>query len=174
MTKDQQPSNNDYFAHESAYIDEGCEIGRGTKIWHFSHVMSGSTIGENCNIGQNVVIGPDVTIGKGCKIQNNVSVYKGVTLEDGVFCGPSMVFTNIYNPRAEIRKMDQVRPTLVQRPRRALVAKDAENPFSEREAYFFSRLSKVRSNPVLLEEFYLDPAHFPGAASVDLRSRKEA
>jgi len=103
----------DYFAHETAVIDDGCEIGKGTKIWHFSHVLGNTRIGENCNIGQNVVIGPDVTIGKGCKIQNNVSVYKGVTLEDGVFCGPSMVFTNIYNPRAEIRKMDQVRPTLV-------------------------------------------------------------
>jgi UDP-2-acetamido-3-amino-2,3-dideoxy-glucuronate N-acetyltransferase len=88
-------------------------IGAGTKIWHFSHILSNSTIGENANIGQNVVIGPDVNIGRQCKIQNNVSVYKGVTLEDGVFCGPSMVFTNIYNPRAEIGKMDQVRPTLV-------------------------------------------------------------
>ena len=106
---------NDYFVHESAYIDEGCEIGKGTKIWHFSHVLSNSKIGEHCNIGQNVAIGPDVIIGKNCKIQNNVSVYKGVTLEDGVFCGPSMVFTNIYNPRAEIRKMNQVRPTLVKR-----------------------------------------------------------
>jgi UDP-2-acetamido-3-amino-2,3-dideoxy-glucuronate N-acetyltransferase len=105
----------DYFIHESAYIDEGCKIGNGTKIWHFSHVLSGSTIGENCNIGQNVVIGPDVSIGKQCKIQNNVSVYKGVTLEDGVFCGPSMVFTNISNPRAEISKMDQVRLTLVKK-----------------------------------------------------------
>ena len=104
-----------FFAHPTAVIDKPSTIGRGTKIWHFSHVLAGSTIGENCNIGQNVVIGPDVTIGKGCKIQNNVSVYKGVTLEDGVFCGPSMVFTNIYNPRAEIRKMDQVRPTLVKR-----------------------------------------------------------
>jgi UDP-2-acetamido-3-amino-2,3-dideoxy-glucuronate N-acetyltransferase len=103
----------DYFAHETAIIDEGCEIGPGTKIWHFSHILKGSKIGANCNIGQNVVIGPDVTIGNQCKIQNNVSVYKGVTLEDGVFCGPSMVFTNIFNPRAEIRKMDQVRPTLV-------------------------------------------------------------
>jgi UDP-2-acetamido-3-amino-2,3-dideoxy-glucuronate N-acetyltransferase len=101
--------------HESAVIDAGVSIGRGTKIWHFSHVLSGSIIGDNCNIGQNVVIGPDVIIGSNCKIQNNVSVYKGVTLEDGVFCGPSMVFTNIYNPRAEIRKMDQVRPTLVRR-----------------------------------------------------------
>ena len=102
-----------YFAHETAVIDEGCDIGEGTKIWHFSHVLRGSRIGKKCNIGQNVVIGPDVTVGKSCKIQNNVSVYKGVTLEDGVFCGPSMVFTNIYNPRAEISKMDQVRPTLV-------------------------------------------------------------
>jgi UDP-2-acetamido-3-amino-2,3-dideoxy-glucuronate N-acetyltransferase len=96
-------------------IDKGSEIGKGTKIWHFSHVLGGSKIGENCNIGQNVVIGPDVTIGNQCKIQNNVSVYKGVTLEDGVFCGPSMVFTNIYNPRAEIPKMDQVRNTLVKK-----------------------------------------------------------
>jgi UDP-2-acetamido-3-amino-2,3-dideoxy-glucuronate N-acetyltransferase len=104
-----------FFAHETAIIDEGVEIGEKTKIWHFSHVLSGSKIGNNCNIGQNVVIGPDVIIGNKCKIQNNVSVYKGVTLEDGVFCGPSMVFTNIYNPRAEIGKMDQVRPTLVKR-----------------------------------------------------------
>jgi UDP-2-acetamido-3-amino-2,3-dideoxy-glucuronate N-acetyltransferase len=106
-------SGKGYFAHETAVIDDRVTIRKGAKIWHFSHVLSGSDIGENCNIGQNVVIGPDVTIGKNCKIQNNVSVYKGVTLEDGVFCGPSMVFTNIYNPRAEIRKMDQVRPTLV-------------------------------------------------------------
>jgi predicted dehydrogenase/serine acetyltransferase len=103
------------FIHSTAVIDDQVEIGSETKIWHFSHVLSRSKIDENCNIGQNVVIGPDVTIGKGCKIQNNVSVYKGVTLEEGVFCGPSMVFTNIYNPRAEIRKMDQVRPTLVKR-----------------------------------------------------------
>ena len=104
-----------YFAHETSVIDEGVSIGIGTKIWYFSHVLSGSKIGENCNIGQNVVIGPDVTIGRQCKIQNNVCVYDGVTLEDGVFCGPSMVFTNVYNPRAEIRKMDQSRPTLVKR-----------------------------------------------------------
>jgi UDP-2-acetamido-3-amino-2,3-dideoxy-glucuronate N-acetyltransferase len=103
----------DFFIHASAVCDEGVKIGKGSKIWHFSHVLQGSMIGENCNVGQNVVIGPEVSIGNGCKIQNNVSVYKGVTLEDGVFCGPSMVFTNIYNPRAEIRKMDQVRPTLV-------------------------------------------------------------
>ena len=103
------------FVHETAIVDTGAVVGAGTKIWHFSHVLSGSNVGECCNIGQNVVVGPDVTIGKNCKIQNNVSVYKGVTLEDGVFCGPSMVFTNIYNPRAEISKMDQVRPTLVKR-----------------------------------------------------------
>jgi UDP-2-acetamido-3-amino-2,3-dideoxy-glucuronate N-acetyltransferase len=103
------------FVHETAAIDEHCEIGSGTRIWHFSHIISGSRIGRNCNIGQNVVIGPDVSIGNNCKIQNNISVYKGVTLEDGVFCGPSMVFTNVYNPRAEIRKMDQVRPTLVKK-----------------------------------------------------------
>jgi len=104
-----------YFVHESSYVDEDVAIGAGTKIWHFSHVLSGSTIGERCNIGQNVVIGPDVAIGNGCKIQNNISVYKGVTLEDDVFCGPSMVFTNVYNPRAHIRRMDELRPTLVKK-----------------------------------------------------------
>jgi UDP-2-acetamido-3-amino-2,3-dideoxy-glucuronate N-acetyltransferase len=107
--------NKAFFAHETAIIDDNVTIGEKTKIWHFSHVLSGSKIGENCNIGQNVVVGPDATIGNKCKIQNNVSVYKGVTLEDGVFCGPSMVFTNIYNPRAEIGKMDQVRPTLIKK-----------------------------------------------------------
>ncbi len=105
----------DFFAHPTAVIDENVTLGAGCKIWHFSHILSGSKIGDGCNIGQNVVIGPDVVIGKGCKIQNNVSVYKGVTLEEGVFCGPSMVFTNVYNPRAEIRKMSEVRPTLVKR-----------------------------------------------------------
>jgi UDP-2-acetamido-3-amino-2,3-dideoxy-glucuronate N-acetyltransferase len=104
-----------YFSHPTAVIDDNVSIGTATKIWHFSHILSGSRIGEQCNIGQNVVIGPDVTIGNTCKIQNNVSIYKGVTLEDGVFCGPSMVFTNVYNPRAEIRKMDQVRPSLVKK-----------------------------------------------------------
>lgn len=103
----------DVVIHETAIIDPGAVIGAGTRIWHFCHIMVGTRIGKNCNIGQNVVIGPDVSVGNQCKIQNNVSIYKGVTLEDGVFCGPSMVFTNIYNPRAEIRKMDQVRPTLV-------------------------------------------------------------
>ena len=99
--------------HPSAYVDEGASIGRGSKIWHFSHILPGTRIGEGCNIGQNVVIGPDVSVGNGCKIQNNVSVYQGVTLEDDVFCGPSMVFTNVYNPRANIRRMDEARPTLV-------------------------------------------------------------
>jgi len=105
----------DYFVHPTAVIDDGAVIGSGTKIWHFSHVLGGSRIGEGCNIGQNVVIGPDVSVGRNCKVQNNVSIYKGLTLEDGVFCGPSMVFTNIYNPRAEIGKMDQIRPTLVKK-----------------------------------------------------------
>ena len=105
----------EYFVHDSAVVDNNVVIGAGTKIWHFSHVLGGSKVGEGCNIGQNVVIGPHVTIGRRCKIQNNVSVYDGVTLEDGVFCGPSMVFTNVYNPRAEIKKMDQARPTLVKR-----------------------------------------------------------
>ncbi|MFC1828190.1 DapH/DapD/GlmU-related protein, partial [Thermodesulfobacteriota bacterium] len=107
--------SSEYFVHETAIVDEGVKIDSGSKIWHFSHILSGSRIGEHCNIGQNVAIGPDVTIGNKCKIQNNVSVFKGVKLEDGVFCGPSMVFTNVYNPRAEISKMDQVRPTLVKK-----------------------------------------------------------
>jgi UDP-2-acetamido-3-amino-2,3-dideoxy-glucuronate N-acetyltransferase len=101
------------FVHETAVIDPGVQIGANTKIWHFSHVLQNSRIGENCNIGKYVEIGPDVTIGNGCKIQNNVSVFKGITLEDFVFCGPGVVFTNIFNPRAAIRKMDQIRPTLV-------------------------------------------------------------
>lgn len=109
------PTFPEVYIHPTAIIDDNVTIGKGTNIWHFSHILSGSKIGENCNIGQNVVIGPDAVIGNKCKIQNNVSVYKGVTLEDGVFCGPSMVFTNIFNPRAEIGKMDQVRPTLVNR-----------------------------------------------------------
>jgi UDP-2-acetamido-3-amino-2,3-dideoxy-glucuronate N-acetyltransferase len=102
-----------YFVHPTAVVDEGVSIGRGTRIWHFSHILTGSQIGPEVNIGQNVVIGPEVRIGRGCKIQNNVSVYKGVTLEDYVFCGPSMVFTNVHNPRAHVPRMDQLRPTLV-------------------------------------------------------------
>jgi len=104
-----------YFVHESSYVDDNVEIGEGTMIWHFSHVLKNCKIGKNCRIGQNVVIGPDVTIGENVKIQNNVSVYKGVTLEDHVFCGPSMVFTNVYNPRSEIIRMDELRHTLVKR-----------------------------------------------------------
>lgn len=102
-----------YFAHDTAIVEQGANIGTGTKIWQFSHVLPGTEIGANCNLGQNVVVGPDARIGNGCKIQNNVSVYKGVELEDNVFCGPSMVFTNVHNPRAAIRRMDQVRKTLV-------------------------------------------------------------
>lgn len=111
----QEPSKTDVFIHETAIVDPGCEVGKGTKIWHFTHVLKGSKTGSTCNIGQNVVIGPDVVIGSGCKIQNNVSIYKGVTLEDEVFCGPSMVFTNVYNPRSAIRRMDEIRLTLVKK-----------------------------------------------------------
>jgi predicted dehydrogenase len=101
--------------HESAYVDEPCEIGSGSRIWHFVHILPRTRIGRNCSLGQNVMVGADVTIGDGCKIQNNVSIYKGVTLEDGVFCGPSCVFTNVNNPRAEIERKDEFRPTLVKR-----------------------------------------------------------
>ena len=104
-----------YFAHESSYIDEGCEIGDDTKIWHFCHVMKGARIGRGCNIGQNVVISPGVTVGDNVKIQNNVSVYTGVVLEDDVFCGPSMVFTNVINPRSHVSRKDEYRSTLVKR-----------------------------------------------------------
>lgn len=113
LTTERHTQTTDAFIHDTAVIDPNCKIGRGTKIWHFSHVLSNSAIGENCNIGQNVVIGPDVIIGEKCKIQNNVSVYKGVTLEDGVFCGPSMVFTNVINPRSTISRMDELLPTLI-------------------------------------------------------------
>lgn len=110
-----QTEINGYFVHPTSEVDSGAVIGPGAKIWNFSKVLSGSRIGERCNIGQNVVIGPDVSIGKGCKIQNNVSIYKGVTLEEDVFCGPSMVFTNVYNPRAAIRRMEEIRKTLVKK-----------------------------------------------------------
>jgi acetyltransferase-like isoleucine patch superfamily enzyme len=99
--------------HESAYVDEPSEIGAGTKIWHFSHVLAGSRVGRDCTIGQNVVIGPNVVVGDGCRIQNNVSLYEGVTLGDDVFCGPSCVFTNVVNPRAEVSRKDEFRPTHV-------------------------------------------------------------
>lgn len=104
-----------YFVHESAYVDDGCEIGVGTKIWHFSHVLKGSKIGRDCVLSQNVMIGPDVRIGDRCKLQNNVSLYNGVVLDDGVFCGPSCVFTNVVNPRAEIVRKEEFRPTVVGR-----------------------------------------------------------
>ncbi|MCZ6626304.1 MAG: DapH/DapD/GlmU-related protein, partial [Deltaproteobacteria bacterium] len=104
-----------YFVHESAFVDENVEIGEGTTIWHVSHILKNSLIGKNCRIGQNVAIGPNVNIGDGVKIQNNVSVYEGVTLEDDVFCGPSVVFTNVINPRSEIRRMKDLRQTFVRR-----------------------------------------------------------
>lgn len=100
------PMNKDVFVHETALVDDGCTIGKGTKIWHFSHILSGTTIGENVVVSQNVMIGPNVTVGNRCKIQNNVSLYKGVHLEDGVFCGPSCVFTNVNTPRAEVERKD--------------------------------------------------------------------
>ncbi len=105
----------EYFAHETAVIDEGCLIGKGTKIWHFSHIMSKSKIGENCNIGQNVVVSPEVILGKNVKIQNNVSIYTGVICEDDVFLGPSMVFTNITNPRSKIVRKGMYETTLVRK-----------------------------------------------------------
>ena len=103
------------FIHPSAIVDEGVQIGEGCKIWHFSHILPGTVLGAGCNLGQNVVAGPNVNIGRGCKVQNNVSIYQGVTLEDDVFCGPSMVFTNVFNPRANIRRMDEARPTLIKK-----------------------------------------------------------
>jgi len=105
----------EYFAHETAVIDEGCKIGRGTKIWHFSHIMSGSEIGEMCNIGQNVVISPGVRLGSNVKVQNNVSIYTGVICEDDVFLGPSMVFTNIINPRSAVIRKDRYISTIVEK-----------------------------------------------------------
>ena len=104
-----------FFAHETAVIDEGCEIGNGTKIWHFSHIMPGCKIGNNCNIGQNVVISPDVVLGDNVKVQNNVSIYTGVVCEDDVFLGPSMVFTNVINPRSAVNRRGQYSKTLVKK-----------------------------------------------------------
>lgn len=104
-----------FFAHESAYIDEGCKIGDDTKIWHFSHVMADCVIGKGCNIGQNVVISPNVILGNNVKVQNNVSIYTGVICEDDVFLGPSMVFTNVMNPRSAVNRRNQYLETLVKR-----------------------------------------------------------
>src|SRR3954469_23112303 len=103
----------DYFVHESSYVDDGAKIGKGTKVWHFCHVMPGAVIGERCNLGQNVVVMPKTRIGNNVKIQNNVSIYEGVVLEDDVFCGPSMVFTNVINPRSHIVRKSEYKPTIV-------------------------------------------------------------
>lgn len=105
----------DYFSHETAIVDDGCEIGKGTKIWHFSHIMSECILGENCNIGQNVVISPKVVLGKNVKVQNNVSIYTGVTCDEDVFLGPSMVFTNVTNPRSGVNRRGQYSKTHVGR-----------------------------------------------------------
>ena len=104
-----------FYVHESSYIDNNVSIGDGSKIWHFSHILGNTTIGENCSFGQNVVIGPNVVIGNRVRVQNNVSIYEGVTLEDDVFCGPSCVFTNVINPRANIQRKDEFRETIVKR-----------------------------------------------------------
>ena len=103
----------DFFAHETAVIDEGVRIGAGTRIWHFSHIMTGSVMGKNCNLGQNVVVSPEVVLGDNVKVQNNVSIYTGVICEDDVFLGPSMVFTNVINPRSAIKRRDEYMTTLV-------------------------------------------------------------
>jgi UDP-2-acetamido-3-amino-2,3-dideoxy-glucuronate N-acetyltransferase len=105
----------EYFAHETAVVDAGCTIGKGTKIWHFSHIMPNCTLGENCNIGQNVVVSPDVVLGKNVKVQNNVSIYTGVICEDDVFLGPSMVFTNVMNPRSAVNRKNEYFKTVVKR-----------------------------------------------------------
>lgn len=106
---------NNYFAHDSAFIDEGCQIGEGTKVWHFSHIMPNCTLGKKCNIGQNVVISPDVILGDNVKVQNNVSIYTGVICEDDVFLGPSMVFTNVINPRSAVNRRDAYLKTTVKK-----------------------------------------------------------
>ena len=106
---------NAYYSHPTAVIDEGCEIGEGTKIWHFSHIMPKCRIGENCNIGQNVVVSPEVVLGKNVKVQNNVSIYTGVTCQDDVFVGPSVVFTNVINPRSTVNRRDQYKTTMIKK-----------------------------------------------------------
>ncbi|MFK8038080.1 MAG: acyltransferase [Crocinitomicaceae bacterium] len=108
-------SKNDYFSHSTAIIDDNCVIGSGTKIWHFSHIMTGSTLGNNCNLGQNVVISPKVILGNNVKVQNNVSIYTGVECEDDVFLGPSMVFTNVINPRSAINRRNEYSKTIVKK-----------------------------------------------------------
>lgn len=111
----QSPITNHYYAHSSAYIDENVHIGKNTKIWHFSHILSGSNIGVDCSFGQNCVVGPNVNIGSGVKVQNNVSIYEGVEIEDNVFVGPSVVFTNVINPRAFIVRRDEFKKTLLKK-----------------------------------------------------------
>lgn len=108
-------ANADYFVHESAYVDEGAKIGKGTKVWHFCHVLPGAVIGEGCSLGQNVLVANKVTIGNNVKIQNNVSLYEGVVVEDDVFCGPSMVFTNVLNPRSHVSRKSEYRPTVIKK-----------------------------------------------------------
>ena len=108
-------ADKNYTAHPSAIIDEGCEIGKGTRIWHFSHLMTGCRLGDNCNIGQNVVISPKVILGNNVRVQNNVSIYEGVTCEDDVFLGPSMVFTNVFNPRSAVSRKHEFMQTLVKK-----------------------------------------------------------
>ena len=108
-------SETDFFVHKSAYVDEGCEIGKGTKIWHFSHLMNGCKLGENCNIGQNVVVSPKVILGNNVRVQNNVSIYEGVICEDDVFLGPSMVLTNVINPRSAVTRKHEYKTTLIKK-----------------------------------------------------------
>ena len=108
-------SETDFFVHESAYVDDGCEIGKGTKIWHFSHLMNGCKLGENCNIGQNVVVSPKVVLGNNVRVQNNVSIYEGVICEDDVFLGPSMVLTNVINPRSAVTRKNEYKTTLIKK-----------------------------------------------------------
>jgi len=110
-----QTMEKEYFAHETAVIDDNCQIGKGTKIWHFSHIMSNCKLGENCNLGQNVVVSPEVILGNNVKVQNNVSIYTGVICEDDVFLGPSMVFTNVINPRSGINRRGQYTKTTVKK-----------------------------------------------------------
>lgn len=105
----------EYFAHPTAVIDDGCVIGKGTRIWHFSHIMTGCVIGQNCNLGQNVVVSPQVVLGNNVKVQNNVSIYTGVICEDDVFLGPSMVFTNVINPRSAVNRRSEYRKTIVRK-----------------------------------------------------------
>ena len=114
-TKNQKPKTKNYFIHESSYIDNNVVIGKNTKIWHFSHILSNTTIGKSCSFGQNCVVGPNVKVGNGVKVQNNISIYEGVEIEDDVFLGPSMVFTNIINPRAFIVRRDEFKKTLLKK-----------------------------------------------------------